>query len=223
MRTIKLALLRIIMATSVYQKRFIERRKEQGLCLKCGKPLDRDGTYCKECRKIITAESTQRRNWYQSNGICPRCGKNNLFGQEKVCIECNAKAYEITMQSRERLGSEHYNNQHAEWARNEHHRRIEQGICTRCGKRKADGGYKTCGICREKIRNQKRIKYGYGESNRNDRLEKGICYFCDNPVKEGYKVCEKHYQMNIDKLNSENCKKNREKLKTQNKIYFMKG
>lgn len=202
-------------------QRFRKRRKEQGLCLKCGRPLDRNGTYCKECRKVLTDENTERRHWYQDNGICPRCGKNDLFGDEKVCPECNAKAYEIIMRSRERLGKEHYNNQHNEWARNNHQKRIEQGVCTRCGKRKADSGYKTCGICRAKTRNYKRIKYG--KPDRNERYKQGLCYFCDNPIKAGYKVCEKHYQMNIDKLNSENCKKNREKLKTQNKIYFMKG
>lgn len=205
------------MATSIYQQRFIERRKEQGLCLKCGKALDREGIYCTECRKIINESQQQTRHWYQSHGICPRCGKNDLFGDEKVCPECNAKAYENILRSRERLGKDYCNAQHATWAKNEHHKRIEEGICTRCGKRKADAGYKTCGICRAKIRKYKRIKYG--KPNRSERYNQGLCYFCDNPIKDGYKVCEKHYQMNVEKSNSNKAKDARKEL-INNKILY---
>ena len=205
------------MATSIYQQRFIARRKEQGLCLKCGNPLDRGGTYCTECRKIINEDLQKTRNWYQTHGICPRCGKNDLFGDEKVCPECSAKGYSLAMKSRERLGKEHYNKNHAEWSKKEHHRRIEQGICTRCGKRNADYGYKTCGICREKTRNFKRIKYG--KPDRNERYKQGLCYFCDNPIKNGYKVCEKHYQMNVEKANSNKAKDARKEL-VDNKILY---
>lgn len=189
--------------------------------MKCGKPLDRDGAYCADCRKYLTKQNTLARYWYQEHGICPRCGKNELFGDEKVCVECNAKAYEITMRSREKLGKEHYNSKHSEWARNEHQRRIAEGICTRCGKRKAGGGYKTCGICRSKTRNYKRIKYG--KPDRGERYEQGLCYFCDNSVKDGYKVCEKHYRMNIEKLNSEKCSKATEDIKKDMKKYFIGG
>lgn len=133
-REIKLDLLQRIMSTTIYQQRFIQKRKEQGLCLKCGKPLDRDGAYCVDCRKYITEQNTLSRHWYQEHGICPRCGNKNLFGDEKVCLECNAKSYEATMKSRERLGKEHCNSRHSEWARSEHQRRISNGICTRCGK-----------------------------------------------------------------------------------------
>lgn len=219
-REIKLALLQKIMNKTIYQKRFIQKRKERVLCLKCGKPLDRDGLYCIDCRKYITEQNTLARHWYQEHGICPRCGKNELFGDEKVCIECNAKAYEVTMRSRERLGKEHYNQQHNEWARNKHQKRIDEGICTRCGKRKADGGYKTCGICRAKTRNYKRIKYG--KPDRSERYKQGLCYFCDSPIKEGYKVCEKHYRMNIDKLDNEKCRKATEDIKSNMK-YFIGG
>lgn len=209
------------MATTIYLQKFRQKRKEQGLCLNCGSILDREGIYCIQCRKNKTEEATIIRHWYQEHGICPRCGKNDLFGDEKVCLECNAKAYETTMKSREKLGKEHYNNQHNEWARNEHQRRIEEGICTRCGKRKADKGYKTCGICRVKTRNYKRIKCG--KPDRRERTEQGLCYFCDSPVKAGYKVCEKHYQMNLEKLNNEKCRKARENIKKEINTYFTKS
>lgn len=176
---------------------------------------------CAECAEKQKIYQRETREYLRNMGLCPRCGKNKLFGDEKECPECNAKSYEITMRSREKLGKEHYNNQHNEWARNEHQKRIEQGICTRCGRRKADEGYKTCGICRAKTRNYKRIKYG--KPDRNERAERGLCYFCDNPIKYGYKVCEKHYKMNLEKLDNDKCRKATEDMKKEMKIYFIGG
>lgn len=201
-------------------KNFRKKRKEQCLCLKCGKSLDREGTYCTECRRIKTQEDADRRKWYQSHGICPRCGKNDLFGDEKVCLECNAKAYAATMRSRDNLGRSHYNAVHNEWARKEHQKRIVQGICTRCGKRKSDVGYKTCGICRADNREKKRKSDM--RPSRIERVDKGICYFCDEPVKPGYKVCEKHYNMNLAKLDCDECRKEREKIKKSMSVYYRK-
>ena len=215
--SVKTSLLQRIMAITIYRQRFAQKRKEQGLCLKCGKSLDREGTYCTDCRKYINEQNTLLRYWYQEHRICPRCGKNDLFGDEKLCLECNAKAYEITMRSREKLGKEHYNQQHSEWARNEHQKRISEGICTRCGKRKADSGYKTCRMCRVKTKNYKRIKYG--KPNRSERCKQGLCYFCDNPIKSGYKVCEKHYQMNVDKAHSKKANEARKKLIKEGFLY----
>ena len=71
---------------------------------------------------------------------------------------------------------------------------IEKGICTRCRKRSADNSYKTCGICRAKIRESKRKN---AKPSRSERFEQGLCYFCDNPIKHGYKVCEFHYEQNV--------------------------
>ena len=134
-----------------------------------------------------------------------------------MCAECSAYAYEITMNSRERLGKEHYNKAHKEWSKRTHHEMIQKGICTRCRKRKADYGYKTCGICREKGREYKRMKYG--KPDRSERYKQGLCYFCDNPIKDGYKVCEKHYKMNVEKANSGKANDARKEL-INNKILY---
>ena len=134
-----------------------------------------------------------------------------------MCAECSAYAYEINMNSRERLGKEHYNKVHKEWSKRTHHEMIERGICTRCRKRKADYGYKTCGICREKIRNYNRIKYG--KPDRKERYKQGLCFFCDSPVKDGYKVCEKHYQMNVENSRSQKANEARKKLRKEGILY----
>lgn len=155
----------------------------------------------------------------QNIGICPRCQKVRLYGDEKVCPECNAYAYEHIMQARAtEEGRLHYNEVHSKWAKNEHQRRIEQGICTRCGKRKSDYGYKTCGICRAKD-NRTRLLREPHKPNRSERYKQGLCYFCDNPIKDGYKVCEKHYQMNVEKANSGKSKDARREL-INNKILY---
>ena len=205
------------MATTIYQKRLLEKRKTNGLCIDCGNVLDRDGVRCVKCNEKNNKESKEDRKWYRENGICPRCRKNIILGTENVCPECSAYAYEITMNSRERLGKEHYNKVHKEWSKRTHHEMIQKGICTRCRKRKADYGYKTCGICREKGRKYKRVKYG--KPDRSERYKQGLCYFCDNPIKDGYKVCEKHYKMNVEKSLSQKSKEARRELQESGILY----
>lgn len=197
-----------------------EKRKISGLCVRCGKPMDRDGIYCTDCLNIINKETRERRAWYKSHKICPRCGKNDLIGDENVCLECGAREYTITMASRKRLGKEHFNKTHNEWARKKYAERVEKGICTRCGKRKADYGFKTCGICRAKDAETRRVRNGVKEKDW--REQQGVCHFCDRPAKPGYKVCEEHYQMNIEKLKNEKCKEARKRLGKDNEKFFLK-
>ena len=205
------------MATSIYQKRLLEKRKTNGLCIDCGNELDRDGVRCVKCNTKHNEKNNADRKWYIENGICPVCRDNFLFGDEKVCLECGASKYAETMKSRERLGREHYNEVHKDWSKRTHHEMIDRGICTRCRKRKADYGYKTCGICRGKIRNYKRIKYG--KPDRSERYKQGLCYFCDNQIKDGYKVCEKHYKMNVEKSLSQKAKEARRELQESRILY----
>ena len=100
----------------------------------------------------------------------------------------------------------------------ENQKRIEKGLCTRCGKRNADSGYKTCGICRAKDGEKRRIR-NYKSEKRSDRTKRGLCYFCDNPVEEGFKVCKKHRKMNIEKSRSDKAKGIRKQLVEQGILY----
>lgn len=151
----------------------------------------------------ILKNNRERKKWYTEHKICPRCGKNDLYGEEKRCPECKAREAELKIKSIEKLGREKYNIQHAEYSRELHKRRIEQGLCTRCGKRKADKGFKTCLLCRGKINNYRRGKGEY-KTPRSERYKQGKCYFCNNAIKQGYKVCEEHYLMNVQKAQSQN-------------------
>lgn len=182
------------MDTNKYKKALIERRKSNGLCIDCGNPLDREGLRCKKCCEKRSKWEREHRQWYLSHKICPRCGKNDLMGDETICPECRAKSVNNSLKNREK---DEYNVYQRNWLKSTYQKRKESGICTRCGKRKATQGLTTCAMCRARDNETRRIRKGF--SDRSDRSKIGLCYFCDNPVKKGYKVCEKHYQMNIEK------------------------
>ena len=182
------------MDTNKYKKALIERRKSNGLCIDCGNPLDREGLRCKKCCEKRSKWEREHRQWYLSHKICPRCGKNDLMGDETICPECRAKSVNNSLKNREK---DEYNVYQRNWSKSTYQKRKESGICTRCGKRKATQGLTTCAMCRARDNETRRIRKGF--SDRTDRSKIGLCYFCDNPVKKGYKVCEKHYQMNIEK------------------------
>lgn len=152
---------------------------------------------CDPCREKNKLRLRERRKWYKQNGICPHCGKGILYGNEKNCLECTTKAYS-RMVLRDR---EHYNKTHKEWSRKTHHESIAKGICTRCRKRNADYGFKTCGICRDKIAESRRLRKPV-KLSKSERAEIGLCYFCAEPVVPGYKTCQRC----IDR-NTENAKK----------------
>ena len=120
-------------------------RKENGLCPRCGSPLDRTGHYCSRCLEKFNTYQKETRSFYREHHICTQCGKNKVFGSERCCPECRAKMalYRKPLTSEQKI-------------RTNDHRRVlykarkDSGICTRCGKRKASPGRSKCGICLEK-------------------------------------------------------------------------
>lgn len=150
---------------------------------------------------------------YIKLGICPSCRQNMLFGDERSCPECMTESYARRMG----VSKEHKNKIQREWSKKTHAEMIEKGICTRCRKRKADIGFKTCGICRSRTKAYKRMKCS--KEDRRLRFEKGLCYFCDNPIEPGCKVCEFHHKKNIEYANTEKAKEVRKDLLKQGILY----
>ena len=87
--------------------------------------------------------------------------------------------------------------------------------CTQCKKQDAYtlNGRSLCYECNKKYRvrhgyppevdsmyfsKKKKDFRDYNTIPREQFIERGMCYMCGKPVKEGYKVCEKHYQHMID-------------------------
>ena len=186
-----------------YKQRRIREAKEQGLCTKCFKPLEdsRLGkSTCENCAAKRRASNTTSWIFYQSIGICPRCTKNKIIGDEKSCLECRAMMAEKKAKKMKDANiRQHSNEVHNAWQRRHIAELREQGMCTKCGKRQADKGYKRCGICRAKQRDYCREKRLQKDSIKQIRLNNGLCIWCDTPQKEGYKICEQHYQGLLEK------------------------
>lgn len=185
-------------------KRSIEyyrERKQKGLCVNCSTPLEADeNVLCTECREKRRKNVNEIREIKKKLKLCPRCGKNKLFGDEANCPECRAYATNIMSKWRE-VNKEHYNEVHKTYSKKITKERREKGLCTRCGKRKADGGYVTCGVCRDKNRKSWRNRTPY--STREERVNNGGCYFCENKSIKGLKVCEIHHKQMIEKSRSQ--------------------
>lgn len=138
--------------------RFYRNRKENALCPVCGKPLDRDGHYCMSCLEKANKYKRETRQRLKELGICPVCRKNKLYGEEKQCVDCQEKAY----YSRRPISEEQrirYNKRFSNQQRLLYKQRKEQGICTRCGKFKAEHGKVKCAICLAKNAEMKRNSY----------------------------------------------------------------
>lgn len=169
--------------------RHYRRRKENGLCPRCGKPLDRKGFYCSECVKEVRVNARKNREFYRKNGICPECGKNKLFGDEKTCPECRAKAQNRKNNCTDEQKQKYRESQN-EKRRKLHKERAKKGICTRCGRRKAVAGKKKCAICQEKENEQKRKKNSNG-IRRSERPKYKLCYLCGKELDREGGLCKK--------------------------------
>lgn len=190
-----------------YSRQRYEERKVSNLCVRCGKPLDRQGVLCMACKNSQTAYGRKIYKKLQAVGVCPRCSKNLLYGDEKSCIECRAKSAEAASKKRA-ADVKKYNERQKVWRKARYEKDKANGICTRCRKRNADPGHTTCTFCRETMR-RAHVKM----PKRTDRYERGLCFFCDNPVKPGYKVCEIHYQKNVKSATCEKANIARQKMK----------
>ena len=146
-------------------------------------------------------KAREERAFYVSIGLCPRCGKSRLFGEEKTCPECRLKATELNRKYR-REHSEKVREYINKYHKSLYHQRKEAGMCVRCGKRKPLYNDLRCGICKEKMtlrRQERRVRDG--RLTRKERLEQGFCYFCGAETVSGMKVCEKHRQVCIENGN----------------------
>lgn len=170
------------------------KRKNDEKCPECGCEKDRQGYYCKKCLKKHNDYQRENRAFWRSNHICPECGKERLFGTEKTCIACRQKTYEWKQKHKKPLSDEQKADMR-DYSRSVYQERSKNGICTRCGKRKAAPNRKKCKICLEKDAEKHRLpsdavfKMEYKEKN-------SLCRYCGSPLESGTgkKVCAKCIQ-----------------------------
>lgn len=166
--------------------RYVER-KQEGKCCCCGKPIEEGNktVYCDNCRE----KKKESRRAYIENGVCPICKKNQVFYDRPYCVDCWEKNLKKSKEYR-LIHSEILNKKSNERKHRQIIERKEQGLCTKCGKRKADYGKATCTLCRTKATEYKRQLCGYGARM---TYPDGFCKICGEPAYKNYKVCEKHY------------------------------
>lgn len=173
-----------------YRHRLIEK----GLCTKCKNPNDRGkGWYCSKCLITERERHKENREFYISLGLCSQCGKEKVFGNEKLCPICRAKNYESTRKKVEKYGWKKPTEERREKIRNRYNELKELGICTACRKRKAVVGRTKCGVCLEKESTRARLKHKPLKTD----FSEGLCIRCNNPVVPGYKQCEFHHAISI--------------------------
>lgn len=190
-------------------------RKANGLCTDCGKEIEpeRKGkTTCEACKEKNTKEAQETREFRRLLGLCPRCGKNKLIGDEKNCPECRAINDKYVQRNMDlKLKSDY------ESRKRNRKKDRENGICTSCRKRKADVGYAMCDVCKKKRREYMKSyslrKRGTDKSLHIIWLENGLCSNCGKETYKDYNVCEECYGKILKVVDSESSKRAREEVK----------
>lgn len=195
-------------------KDLYDRAKEKGLCTSCYKPNDRIGkTMCSKCLELKRVYELENRQFAREHGICSRCKKNKVFGQEKHCPECRAERANYTAKYIKENPEKH-----KEWAKKAYstkkQKALEQHLCSRCLTPLSEGyTYKTCLKCRAKMAEWRRTKHPEQDNKIQYWKDNGLCSYCGEPVKQGYKVCDEHYQHLVDISHSEKAVAHRQEVK----------
>ena len=172
---------------AIRRKMILAERISKGLCTVCGNPVDTDGKMCQACREKAKKKTRERKQWYKEHGICPECGKYEIFPHESMCPECNAKR-----QTREEKRAEYSRN----YQKQLREKRKAAGICVECGKSPTEDGSYICSACKEKrniARKKKPKKYVVA-----NRISDRLCARCDEPALPGLRLCERHYNMMLE-------------------------
>ena len=133
--------------------------------------------------------------WLTDMGLCHRCRKEKAAPHKKFCFDCLDMIRKENIKRYDPKAAKQYQERRRELYRI--HK--EQGKCVRCKKQATQGMY--CIDCYLKVRRHNkavsnRRKEARSNTNiRKTREENGLCLWCGERAKEGYKCCEKHYQL----------------------------
>lgn len=180
----------------MYNKNLRKERAAAGLCTNCGGTLDTDGRMCSACREKYRTKKAESVQWYRSNGICPLCKKEKIFGDENTCPECRVRKTSYNALRQEKM-TEGQKMQVCAMKRNRskarYHRLKEAGLCVRCGKRKSLENLTACNICRTKYNSYHDAQYWAKKKDgiaRYERAAYGLCYICGRPLDREGKTCK---------------------------------
>ena len=117
-----------------------------------------------------------------------------------MCYRCWETAYNARQKRKKSMTDEE---RQKVYQRNKERRiqALENGLCWYCGKRKVLDGRRECIDCYTKRKRRAVLIYAETKDKnaaiREERLKNHLCTKCGAPAKDGYKVCERHYQISI--------------------------
>lgn len=172
-----------------------QERKSNGLCVQCGKANEDGRSSCPGCRARENERKRQDRIFYAAHGLCTRCGKNSVFGEDRTCFECRAK----DLVSKGRRDRDKMKKKDSEGFQRRYRARSEQGICVGCGRRRAAEGKKRCETCARRdtaahMKTYWKKKAASGGIPRNERRLHGFCYICNGRLDRDGKVCSRCHE-----------------------------
>ena len=144
-------------------------------------------------------ERARNRNRYQqqtaerlAQGLCPKCGKEELPHGRRLCDPCGGKRrraerarYAKGKAAGKLYGGKDPNLCHRiarKKSKERFHARRDAGLCTRCGHRPLIEGGTTCELCSDARRAAEREQYGA-------RRADGLCGRCGGPTHDGGSRC----------------------------------
>lgn len=173
-------------------------RKENGLCVRCGKPQDHDSVYCYQCTEDQRIARKRDYHNYLDHGICPVCRKNKIY-VGKRCEICAAKhtEYQIKWRENHKKNTDKYKDDKIVKQKEKRAYRKEHNLCTLCGKVPPTEGYVTCANCRLK-KNEQTRKYRLIAVEKPHwktvLKEQGVCVICGKPRYKNFGLCQEHYE-----------------------------
>ena len=135
-------------------------------------------------------------HWFKDHHICTKCGKEDAEPHQTMCAECLEKSRACKKKAYAAL-DEDARRMKCQRSAERYERLKAQRICPKCG-RKSVKGFVLCLECRLKGRRrdrerrvERRVKTDFSE---------GICSKCNEPVVPGKKVCAKHYDAMVRRI-----------------------
>lgn len=172
------------------------KAKTDGMCVDCfHERAEPDSVFCFGCREKRRHRYPEERAEYHSykvHKICINCHNEDAEPGHVYCFECLEKK-RIAGQKK-MLNAE----QRAKKSEQDKRRRAERkaaGICTICGRKKAQKPYVLCLECH--VKERKAWERNHATTTRSERPDYGECYFCGKPIKEGFRICPKCYERQL--------------------------
>jgi len=166
-----------------------EERKENHICIRCGKNPTTDKSMCDDCRDKMATYRNETRKFNKEHNICTMCRHEIVYDGFSTCEMCREKQkeYSAKFYSKEtEVKRKERKRKQAEYMRDKRAKRKEQGVCVECGKKLCANSQIHC--IEHYIANKN--NYTPVEIPREQRVGYGLCYTCGNEIENTqYKLC----------------------------------